>query len=49
VAITADLHPFYFLVRFKADSVDFEKLSGASDAGLIWGVKKLTFISLRNQ
>ena len=46
VVITVDLQSFYFLVRFKDDSLDFEKFSGAPGAGY-WTVKKLTLESLR--
>lgn len=46
VVITADLPTFFFLVRFKEDTLDFEKFSGAPGAGY-WAVKKLTLMSLR--
>jgi uncharacterized protein (TIGR02217 family) len=45
VVVSADyLYGFY--VRFKDDSLDFEKFSGAPGAGF-WMVKKLTLVSLR--
>jgi uncharacterized protein (TIGR02217 family) len=47
VVITVDLQPFYFLVRFKEDTLDFEKFSGVPGAGF-WAVKKLTLHSVRS-
>jgi len=44
--ITVDM-TYYFWVRFKDDSLDFEKFSGAPGAGY-WAVKKLTLHSLKN-
>jgi uncharacterized protein (TIGR02217 family) len=46
VVITADLW-YYFYVRFKDDSLDFEKFSGPPGAAF-WTIKKLTLVSLRN-
>ena len=45
VTITIDM-TYLFYVRFKEDSLDFEKFSGPPGAGF-WTVKKLTLQSLR--
>jgi uncharacterized protein (TIGR02217 family) len=45
VVVTADLW-YYFYVRFKDDTLDFEKFSGPPGAGF-WMIKKLTLVSLR--
>jgi hypothetical protein len=46
--VTCDVPLYFFWVRFKDDSLDFEKFSGPPGAAY-WMIKKITLVSVRGE